>query len=193
MPGYTLPACAAIQLSREGRLHLRPVPGGGTTILGYESRRMETSFTSGAVICQSRRRRFIGMLLVTVLAGCTRTEVPMAALRDRILAPEGQGAEQSPIESPADRPETLPAPRPVEARDMTSGTRLSSNEPSKTTTTMGQSEFAFLPRSGEIGCGSSSFTLETAIAFALENNPRLRVARAGIAEALGNRQIAFAP
>jgi outer membrane protein len=40
---------------------------------------------------------------------------------------------------------------------------------------------------------SDSFTLETAIAFALENNPRLRVARAGIEESLGDRQSAFAP
>jgi len=126
---------------------------------------------------------------MAALAGCTRTEVPVAALRDRILAPDGQGVEQAATESPAARQDTLPPPRPVEPPETSSATPQI-GEPSAET---GQSKFASLPRSLDFGCGAASFTLETAIAFALENNPRLRVARAGIDEALGNRQIAFAP
>jgi outer membrane protein len=112
------------------------------------------------------------MLALAALAGCTRTEVPVAALRDRILAPDVASA--ATVEQPAAAPsgaadDQLPPPRPLGPPDTT-------------------------PSSTPLPCPTADrFTLETAVAFALENNPRLRVARAAISEALGNRQTAFAP
>lgn len=113
------------------------------------------------------------MLVLAALAGCTHTAVPVAALRDRVLAPEGTTA--AILEQPAAEPppaaddNPLPPPRPLKPPETTTeGTQAACPAP-------------------------DHFTLEAAIAFALENNPRLRVARAAIDEALGNRQAAFAP
>jgi outer membrane protein len=149
---------------------------------------METSFTSGSVICQPRRCRCLGIVLLAALAGCTHNEVPVAALRDRILAPDG-AAQASGGEAPADRQETLPKPRPTDSPETDRPSSTASSE----ATSESSSEFASLRKSDDFGCGPSFFTLDAAIAFALENNPRLRVARSAIDEALGNRQTAFAP
>jgi hypothetical protein len=43
------------------------------------------------------------------------------------------------------------------------------------------------------GIGSTTLALPDAIAFALQNNPRLRSARAAIERARGQEQVAFAP
>ncbi len=49
------------------------------------------------------------------------------------------------------------------------------------------------PASPGLGVEPTTFALPDAIAFALQNNPRLRSARAGIERAQGQEQVAFAP
>jgi outer membrane protein TolC len=49
------------------------------------------------------------------------------------------------------------------------------------------------PASPDLGVAATTFTLPSAIAFALRNNPRLRSARAAIERARGQEQVAFSP
>ncbi|MBY0525228.1 MAG: TolC family protein [Gemmataceae bacterium] len=116
--------------------------------------------------------RWLSALGLVLLGGCAlwHRDVPIPDMRDRILAPETAATAEKPSPAPSEPGvETLPPPRPVDAVDPP-------------------------PVPPTVECNAPEvFTLEAAIAFALQNNPRLRAARAAIDEARGNRQAAFAP
>lgn len=113
--------------------------------------------------------------ILLVLTGCTRTAVPVGMLRDRILAPEvpeaSVAADSGRLRDPA-RPdeETLPEPRKVEGAAPEALTDVTPDCPAPDT-----------------------FSLLDAVGFALDNNPRLRIALENIDQQRGQQQAAFAP
>jgi outer membrane protein TolC len=136
---------------------------------------MRVPITSGSAAQRPRRGqcRWLGLVLA-LLSGCAHPQAPMSGLRVRILAPEDANPATfepaAPLTAPTAPGEApLPPPRKVDEADPE---LVGPPAPCPT---------------------ADTFTLETAIGFALENNPRLRVARAAIEEARGNRQAAFAP